>query len=550
MLAPHLLCAAYEAPLTDADLELFGGAGARALADALEAEGALRRRRDGLRPGSGRSQADQVDIRNAGGSLVTIVAADSGQVIGTVDRARAPSTVHRGAVYLHQGENFRVAELDLDDGVALVTEAKGDEYTQARSDVDVTVVEPTRRVELPRSTLWLGRVDVSEQVVGYERRRVGTGELLGYEDLDLPPARLQTVAYWYTLSPGLLDAAALDTEGHPRRRPRRRARPDRAAPPVRHVRPLGHRRPLHRLAPRHRARPRSSSTTATPAAPASPSRATAAPSTTSAPPATPSRPAPARPAAPPASSPPSAATATTPSTRPAPSACWTSSWRTWGPAPPAAGVRWPPPVGRGRAHEPARGGRAVHRGGGGVAAGALGCWSRPRASGGGWPRRGRWWCAAAGRGHGGGLPGGPGSAGGTTVGLLPGLDRGDGNPHLSVSVPTGLGQGRNLLLVRSSDALVAVGGGFGTLSEIALALRTGVPVVGLATWSLQLDASPVEAFPVAGDADTAARLALEAARSRPTRTGRPRPGPAGAGRPAAGDRASLPRLVPWVAGGS
>ena len=106
------------------------------------------------------------------------------------------------------------------------------------------------------------------------------------------------------------------------------------------------------------------------------------------------------------------------------------------------------------------------------------------------------------------------AAGGATVGLLPGLDRGEANPHLSVSLPTGLGQGRNLLLVRSSDALVAVGGGFGTLSEIALALRTGVPVVGLATWSLQLDSTPVEAFPVAGDADAAARLAREAARSR------------------------------------
>jgi uncharacterized protein (TIGR00725 family) len=113
------------------------------------------------------------------------------------------------------------------------------------------------------------------------------------------------------------------------------------------------------------------------------------------------------------------------------------------------------------------------------------------------------------------------SAGGTTVGLLPGLDRGEGNPHLSVALPTGLGQGRNLLLVRASDALVAVGGGFGTLSEIALALRTGTPVVGLATWSLHLDAVAVEAFPVADDADTAARLALETARARrsdPART--------------------------------
>ena len=116
------------------------------------------------------------------------------------------------------------------------------------------------------------------------------------------------------------------------------------------------------------------------------------------------------------------------------------------------------------------------------------------------------------------------SAGGTTVGLLPGLDRGDANPHLSVSVPTGMGQGRNLLLVRSSDAVVAVGGGFGTLSEIALALRTGVPVVGLATWSLHLDTVTVDAFPVAGDAETAARLAIEAAHSLQTDPTRKAPG--------------------------
>jgi uncharacterized protein (TIGR00725 family) len=106
------------------------------------------------------------------------------------------------------------------------------------------------------------------------------------------------------------------------------------------------------------------------------------------------------------------------------------------------------------------------------------------------------------------------AAGGTTVGLLPGLDRRDGNPYLEVALPTGLGQGRNLLLVRASDALVAVGGGFGTLSAVALALRTGVPVVGLSTWSLGLDGRPVDAFPVASGPGEAARLALEAARGR------------------------------------
>ncbi|HKE99027.1 MAG TPA: TIGR00725 family protein [Actinomycetes bacterium] len=105
-------------------------------------------------------------------------------------------------------------------------------------------------------------------------------------------------------------------------------------------------------------------------------------------------------------------------------------------------------------------------------------------------------------------------AGGTTIGLLPGDRRDEGNPYLSVTLPTGLGQGRNLLLVRASDALVAVGGGYGTLSEIAIALRLGVPVVGLATWSLALQARPVEAFPHVDDAAEAARLALRAARTR------------------------------------
>lgn len=75
------------------------------------------------------------------------------------------------------------------------------------------------------------------------------------------------------------------------------------------------------------------------------------------------------------------------------------------------------------------------------------------------------------------------AAGGTTVGLLPGSDRRDGNAWLDVAVPTGLGEGRNVLVVRSADALVALGGGWGTLSEIALACRAGRPVVGLRTWA-------------------------------------------------------------------
>ena len=75
-------------------------------------------------------------------------------------------------------------------------------------------------------------------------------------------------------------------------------------------------------------------------------------------------------------------------------------------------------------------------------------------------------------------------AGGTTVGVLPGLDRGAANPFVSVAVATGLGEARNALVVRAADALVAVGGAYGTLSEIALALKAGKPVIGLGTWEI------------------------------------------------------------------
>jgi uncharacterized protein (TIGR00725 family) len=76
------------------------------------------------------------------------------------------------------------------------------------------------------------------------------------------------------------------------------------------------------------------------------------------------------------------------------------------------------------------------------------------------------------------------SRGGMTLGLLPGLDREDANGWVVVTVPTGLGEARNALVVRAADAVVAIGGGWGTLSEIALAMKTGVPVVGVGTWEL------------------------------------------------------------------
>ncbi len=83
--------------------------------------------------------------------------------------------------------------------------------------------------------------------------------------------------------------------------------------------------------------------------------------------------------------------------------------------------------------------------------------------------------------------------GGTTVGILPGADRGEANRYVDIAITTGLGEARNAIVVRTADAVVAVSGGYGTLSEIGLALKMGRPVVGLDTWELRQDGQPVDA---------------------------------------------------------
>ncbi len=99
------------------------------------------------------------------------------------------------------------------------------------------------------------------------------------------------------------------------------------------------------------------------------------------------------------------------------------------------------------------------------------------------------------------------SAGGQTVGILPGTNAGDANPFVDVPIVTGLGEARNAIVVRSGRAVIAVGGEYGTLSEIAFALKFGIPVVGLGTWQLARDG---KIAPVIVQA-TGAREAVEAA---------------------------------------
>ncbi|HET9518885.1 MAG TPA: Zn-binding domain-containing protein, partial [Actinoplanes sp.] len=208
VLGPQLCCAAAEMPLTAADLELFGGAPALAAVEGLVASGALRRRPSGWY-WTHRGRPD-VDLRGTGGGQISVVEADTGQLLGTVDPASSHFMLHAGAVHLHQGVSYVVDELDLDDAVALVHRAEPDYSTHARDVTDLAVVSVRSYVDGGPVGLFLGDVDVTSQVVSYQRRRIATGEVIDTRPLDLPARELRTVAVWFTVAPTALAAAGVD----------------------------------------------------------------------------------------------------------------------------------------------------------------------------------------------------------------------------------------------------------------------------------------------------------------------------------------------------
>jgi uncharacterized protein (TIGR00725 family) len=104
------------------------------------------------------------------------------------------------------------------------------------------------------------------------------------------------------------------------------------------------------------------------------------------------------------------------------------------------------------------------------------------------------------------------AAGSLTIGILPGTGRGDANPFVDVALPTGLGEGRNVLVTRAGEAVIAIGGAYGTLAEIGLALKAGTPVVGIDTWELARGGRTVDSIERAASAGEAVARALALAR--------------------------------------
>ncbi|MBB4948300.1 DEAD/DEAH box helicase domain-containing protein [Kitasatospora gansuensis] len=207
ILAPHLCAAAAELPLTEADLPLFGPSAGQLLT-VLEQRGLLRQRTKGSWYWTRRERAvDSVDLRGSGGSPVQIVESSTGRLLGTVDAAAAHTTVHTGAVHLHQGRSYLVQDLDLESSVALVEPAEPPYTTAARDITSISVLATDTTVEWGEARLSFGSVEVVNQVVGYLRKRISTGEILGESKLDLPPRTLRTRAVWWSVTEDqLLDA--------------------------------------------------------------------------------------------------------------------------------------------------------------------------------------------------------------------------------------------------------------------------------------------------------------------------------------------------------
>jgi DEAD/DEAH box helicase domain-containing protein len=193
LLAGHVRAAAFEAPLDDGDRDVLGD---RAL-DLAATDPQLRRTPRGIVWAGKDYPSARVPLRSADADAFTIVDAATGTVLGIAERSRAYSTVHPGAVYLHLGESYLVRELDEQALRAVVEPIAADWYTQVKRETQTTIVRPVREERRLGLPLVFGELEVTEQVVGYERKTIRSQERIELVPLELPATSFATEAIWY-----------------------------------------------------------------------------------------------------------------------------------------------------------------------------------------------------------------------------------------------------------------------------------------------------------------------------------------------------------------
>lgn len=215
ILAGHLLCAAWESPLTSDDLPRFGGDKALRVVKMLVENGDLAWRDDRLLPTSLDAPAGRIDIRSMSSKVFSILLSD-GSVLGTIEEERAYEQVHPGAVYLHQGESYLVQHMDLSARRVTVSPCASGIFSEPKVEGNIEILSREGSKESGSTVVYFGEVRVAKRVVGYRRRNVYTDEVVGEWDLDLPEQVFETEAVWFPVpreSEWKLEQAKFDLPG-------------------------------------------------------------------------------------------------------------------------------------------------------------------------------------------------------------------------------------------------------------------------------------------------------------------------------------------------
>ena len=189
----HVAAAAFEAPVDDDDRASLGDAALERAPHVPE----LRHTRCGWVWAGKDYPAGRTPLRSSSSDPFTVIDSSTGTVLGLVERERAYSTVHEGAVYLHLGEQWLVRELDLQAHRAIVEPFAGDFYTQVKKETETAVEEPLRTERRLGLELTFGRVSVTERVVAFQKKGIRDQATLAVVQLDLPPTTFDTEAIWY-----------------------------------------------------------------------------------------------------------------------------------------------------------------------------------------------------------------------------------------------------------------------------------------------------------------------------------------------------------------
>ena len=205
----HLICAAWEMPLSASDEVYFGGIFGELVAGLIYRKLLKERRSRYFLTADIASPSQTVNIRGSAGSEYTIIDGNTGALLEVLDSASALFQLFPGAIYLHQGESYFVRSLDMDSRIVQAEITEDTYYTEVKDVTELAVKKVLRSAFIRGVAVHLGEVQVTVTVVGFKRKAQFTDEVLGEEPLSLPPQRFETMALWFEI-PQYLDSSMPD----------------------------------------------------------------------------------------------------------------------------------------------------------------------------------------------------------------------------------------------------------------------------------------------------------------------------------------------------